>query len=78
MQANIGWCGRGDGGMIFNTNDLEVAPPHSPALYVKNDKEVYVQARSKSIFDVFDSKRRYLVPLFQRQYVWSREAQWEP
>ena len=21
----------GDGGMIFNTNDLEVAPPHSPA-----------------------------------------------
>jgi uncharacterized protein with ParB-like and HNH nuclease domain len=37
-----------------------------------------VQARSRSIFDVFDSKRRYLVPLFQRQYVWSREAQWEP
>ena len=37
-----------------------------------------MQARSRSIFDVFDSKRRYLVPLFQRQYVWSKEAQWEP
>jgi len=22
-------CGRGDGGMIFNPNDLEVAPPHT-------------------------------------------------
>lgn len=37
-----------------------------------------MQVHSKSIFDVFDSKRRYLVPLFQRQYVWSKEAQWEP
>lgn len=37
-----------------------------------------MQARSRSIFDVFDSKKRYLVPLFQRQYVWSRQAQWEP
>ncbi len=37
-----------------------------------------MQARSRSIFDVFDSKKRYLVPLFQRQYVWSREVQWEP
>ena len=37
-----------------------------------------MQARSRTIFDVFDSKKRYLVPLFQRQYVWSLEAQWEP
>lgn len=37
-----------------------------------------MQARSRSIFDIFDSKKRYLVPLFQRQYVWSREVQWEP
>lgn len=37
-----------------------------------------MQVRSRSIFDVFDSKKRYIVPLFQRQYVWSLEAQWEP
>jgi hypothetical protein len=27
--ANTAWCGRRDGGMIFNSNDLEVAPPHT-------------------------------------------------
>ncbi len=37
-----------------------------------------MQARPRSIFDIFDSKKRYLAPLFQRQYVWSREIQWEP
>jgi hypothetical protein len=25
----IGRCGRGDGGMIFNTDVLDVAPPHT-------------------------------------------------
>jgi hypothetical protein len=25
------WCGRRDDGMIINSNDLEVAPPHSIA-----------------------------------------------
>lgn len=33
---------------------------------------------SRSIFDLFDGKRRYEVPLFQRQYVWNREDHWEP
>lgn len=33
---------------------------------------------TRSIFDLFDGKRRYIVPLFQRQYVWNRENQWEP
>lgn len=33
---------------------------------------------SRSIFDLFDGKKRYVVPLFQRQYVWNREDQWEP
>jgi Protein of unknown function DUF262 len=36
---------------------------------------------SRSIFDLFDGKRRYEVPLFQRQYVWNledhRESLWE-
>jgi uncharacterized protein with ParB-like and HNH nuclease domain len=33
---------------------------------------------SRSIFDLFDGKRRYEVPLFQRQYVWKLEDHWEP
>jgi hypothetical protein len=33
---------------------------------------------TRSIFDLFDGKRRYEVPLFQRQYVWNREDHWEP
>jgi hypothetical protein len=33
---------------------------------------------SRSIFDLFDGKRRYEVPLFQRQYVWNRVDHWEP
>lgn len=32
----------------------------------------------RSIYDLFDTKHRYVVPLFQRQYVWSQEIQWEP
>lgn len=37
-----------------------------------------MQAFTRSIFDLFSSKRRYLVPMFQRPYVWSQEKQWEP
>jgi hypothetical protein len=33
---------------------------------------------SRSIFDLFDGKRRYEVPLFQRQYVWNSADHWEP
>jgi uncharacterized protein with ParB-like and HNH nuclease domain len=33
---------------------------------------------SRSIFDLFDGKRRYEVPLFQRQYVWNLVDHWEP
>src|SRR5439155_5783008 len=33
---------------------------------------------TRSIFDLFDGKRRYEVPLFQRQYVWNLEDHWEP
>lgn len=31
-----------------------------------------------TVNDVFDKPRRYLVPLFQRGYVWTREGQWAP
>ena len=32
----------------------------------------------QSIHDIFQKERRYLVPLYQRAYVWTRESQWEP
>lgn len=31
-----------------------------------------------TVFDLFEKQRRYLVPLFQRGYVWSKAGQWEP
>jgi hypothetical protein len=37
-----------------------------------------MQAHTRSIFALFDGKRRYVIPLFQRQYVWTEERQWLP
>lgn len=37
-----------------------------------------MQPTKQSIHDIFEKQRRYLVPLYQRAYVWTREAQWEP
>lgn len=34
----------------------------------------YVQ----TVLALFENKRRYIVPLFQRQYAWSLEKQWKP
>lgn len=31
-----------------------------------------------SLFDLFQRQRRYVVPLFQRPYVWEEEEQWMP
>lgn len=31
-----------------------------------------------TIFELFERERRYIVPLFQRPYVWSQDRQWEP
>ena len=31
-----------------------------------------------SIYDLFDRQRRYAVPLYQRQYVWTESDQWAP
>ena len=31
-----------------------------------------------NIFDVFQMERQYLVPLFQRPYVWNQDDQWKP
>lgn len=37
-----------------------------------------MDANAAGILDIFERKMRLEVPLFQRQYVWSREHQWEP
>lgn len=37
-----------------------------------------MQPSKQSIHDIFQKERRYLVPLYQRAYVWTRESQWEP
>src|SRR5690242_20057861 len=31
-----------------------------------------------TVYDLFQKERRYVVPLYQRSYVWNREEQWEP
>lgn len=31
-----------------------------------------------SIYDLFQTHRRYVVPIFQRGYVWGQEGQWRP
>ncbi len=37
-----------------------------------------MKANAISLLAIFEMKMRLEVPLFQRQYVWSREQQWEP
>jgi uncharacterized protein with ParB-like and HNH nuclease domain len=31
-----------------------------------------------TVFKLFETQRQYLVPIFQRGYVWTKTAQWEP
>lgn len=31
-----------------------------------------------SVHELFEKERRYIVPLYQRSYVWTKEDQWEP
>src|SRR6266516_7515733 len=37
-----------------------------------------MNANAAPILEIFEKKLRLEVPLFQRQYVWNREHQWEP
>jgi hypothetical protein len=37
-----------------------------------------MDARAVPLLAIFEKKMRLEVPLFQRQYVWNREHQWEP
>ena len=40
--------------------------------------EADVKTDRVTVFDLFEKQRRYLVPIFQRGYVWTRGGQWEP
>ena len=31
-----------------------------------------------SVLNLFENKKRYIVPMFQRQYVWNLDRQWTP
>jgi hypothetical protein len=37
-----------------------------------------MNANAVSVLSIFEKKMRLEVPLFQRQYVWGKETQWEP
>lgn len=37
-----------------------------------------MDAKPRSLKDIFDAQCRYMVPLYQRPYVWKRAEQWEP
>jgi len=40
--------------------------------------EIKMKADSLTVRQLFVQDRRYLVPLFQRPYVWEKDGQWEP
>ena len=37
-----------------------------------------MQANPRTIMGLFEPTHRFIVPIFQRHYVWSRDEQWEP
>lgn len=37
-----------------------------------------MQTNKITVFDLFEKQRRYIVPIFQRGYVWNKELQWAP
>lgn len=37
-----------------------------------------MEANATPLLEIFERKMRLEVPLFQRQYVWSKDAQWAP
>jgi len=43
-----------------------------------NKWELRMKADAVPLLAIFEKKMRLEIPLFQRQYVWSKEQQWEP
>ena len=46
--------------------------------YIAFRRSLIVKADALPLLDLFEKKMRLEVPLFQRQYVWTLEQQWEP
>lgn len=44
----------------------------------KNLLEPNVKPEKLTVHELFSKERRFMIPLFQRSYVWNREDQWEP
>jgi hypothetical protein len=47
--VNTAWCGRRDGGMIFNPNDCEVAPPHTRGVSAVQAKGVCANTKYREV-----------------------------
>ena len=45
---------------------------------LENEAVTNLKPTNLTIFDLFQVERRYVVPLFQRPYVWHEEKQWKP
>ena len=45
-------------------------------IYILSDEANVMDAHAVSLLAIFETKMRLEVPLFQRQYVWSREHQY--
>lgn len=37
-----------------------------------------MKPNTSTVFQLFEAERRFIIPLFQRPYVWSQERQWQP
>jgi len=64
--------------MLWRPQAEAAKGPGAPGLQALTGARNAMQPSTRSIFDLFDGKKRYLMPLFQRQYVWTREEQWQP
>ena len=52
---------------------------HDCCILWRDEKENFqMQTREVCVNDLFNSDIQYIIPLFQRHYVWDREEQWSP
>jgi hypothetical protein len=53
-------------------------PCHISCYRLSKKQGELMRSNTFTISDLFSSNRRYIVPLFQRPYVWDRDRQWQP
>ncbi len=68
---NIAPCGR----VARSLSAIRQAPGRYTPI---SERYTAMKADAAPILAIFEKKMRLEVPLFQRQYVWSREQEWEP